>query len=188
MQFSRTLTLFPWVLRRDHTTNCRTCKCADHHLDNGSRPAQGLWSAPDYDTEGTVAHKPRCAIVWAVDCAKLAKPNHRKRWLRPTPLLPLGRSGRAKWTTVRKSSGPRTQFLQRLGAFGDGIGQPRHRWYSPPSHSKENPSERGWGILARHWHGTKLVPGEAAAAPLAAVALGAPESGRSDSTHGVRRV
>ena len=56
-----------------------------------------------------------------------------------------------------ESSGRRTQFLQRMVAFCDVMGQPIHLVYSPPYHSKYNPIERGWGILALHWNGTKLV-------------------------------
>jgi hypothetical protein len=59
-----------------------------------------------------------------------------------------------------ESSGRRTQFLQRMVAFCDAIGQPIQLLYSPPSHSKYNPIERCWGLLALHWNGTKLVDGE----------------------------
>ena len=55
------------------------------------------------------------------------------------------------------SSGRRTPCLQRMVAFSDAIGKPIQRLYSPPYHSKYHPSERCWGILALHWHGTKLV-------------------------------
>jgi hypothetical protein len=56
-----------------------------------------------------------------------------------------------------ESSGRRTQFLQRMVAFCDGIGKPIHLLYYPPYHSKYNPIERCWGILELHWNGTKLV-------------------------------
>ena len=56
-----------------------------------------------------------------------------------------------------ESSGRRTQFLQRMVAFGDAIGKPVHLLYYPPYHRKYNPIERGWGILELHWNGTKLV-------------------------------
>jgi hypothetical protein len=56
-----------------------------------------------------------------------------------------------------ESSGRRTQFLQRMGAFCDAIGKPIHLLYYPPYHSKYNPIERCWGILELHWNGTKLV-------------------------------
>jgi len=56
-----------------------------------------------------------------------------------------------------ESSGRRTQCLQRMVAFGDGMGKPMHLLSSPPSHSKYHPSERCWGILELHWNGTKLV-------------------------------
>jgi Rhodopirellula transposase DDE domain len=56
-----------------------------------------------------------------------------------------------------ESSGRRTQFLQRMVAFCDVIGKPIQLVYYPPYHSKYNPIERCWGILAVHWNGTKLV-------------------------------
>ena len=56
-----------------------------------------------------------------------------------------------------ESSGRRTQCLQRMVAFCDGIGKPIHLLYYPPYHSKYNPIERCWGILELHWNGTKLV-------------------------------
>jgi Rhodopirellula transposase DDE domain len=46
-----------------------------------------------------------------------------------------------------ESSGRRTQFLHRMGAFCDTIGNPMHLLYYPPYHSKDNPIERCWGIL-----------------------------------------
>jgi hypothetical protein len=55
------------------------------------------------------------------------------------------------------SSGRRTPCLQRMVAFSEAIGKPIQRLYSPPYHSKYHPIERCWGILALHWHGTKLV-------------------------------
>ncbi len=56
-----------------------------------------------------------------------------------------------------ESRGKRTQFLQRMVAFCDAIGKPIQLRYSPPYHSKYNPLERCWGIVALHWNGTKLV-------------------------------
>ena len=56
-----------------------------------------------------------------------------------------------------ESSGRRTQFLQRMGAFCDALGKPIQLLYYPPYHSKYNPIERCWGILEMHWNGTKLV-------------------------------
>ena len=56
-----------------------------------------------------------------------------------------------------ESSGRRTQFLQRMVAFCDGIGKPIQLVYYPPYHSKYNPIERCWGILELHWNGTKVV-------------------------------
>jgi DDE family transposase len=56
-----------------------------------------------------------------------------------------------------ESSGKRTQFLHRMVAFSDAIGKPLQLLYYPPSHSKDNPMERCWGILELHWNGTKCV-------------------------------
>jgi hypothetical protein len=55
-----------------------------------------------------------------------------------------------------ESSGVRTQFLNRMVEFADTIGKPIQLLYYPPYHSKYNPVERCWGILERHWNGTKL--------------------------------
>jgi hypothetical protein len=56
-----------------------------------------------------------------------------------------------------ESSGRRTQFLKRMVDFADHIGKPVQLLYYPPYHSKYNPIERCWGILEKHWNGTKLV-------------------------------
>jgi hypothetical protein len=69
-----------------------------------------------------------------------------------------------------ESRGRRTQFLHRMVAFCEAIGQPMQRLYyppshrqsrqllsSPPAHSQYNPMERCWGILAWPWNGTKGV-------------------------------
>jgi DDE family transposase len=56
-----------------------------------------------------------------------------------------------------ESRGKRTQFLHRMVQFADQIGTPTHLLYYPPCHSTYNPIERCWGILALHWHRTKLV-------------------------------
>lgn len=56
-----------------------------------------------------------------------------------------------------ESNGRRTQFLQRMVDFCDRIGKPIQLLYYPPYHSKYNPVERCWGILEKHWNGTKLV-------------------------------
>ena len=56
-----------------------------------------------------------------------------------------------------ENSGRRTQFLQHMVAFCDGIGKPIQLVYYPPYHSKYNPIERCWGILELRWNGTKLV-------------------------------
>jgi len=55
-----------------------------------------------------------------------------------------------------ESSGVRTQFLKRMVEFAELIAKPTHLLYYPPYHSKYNPIERCWGILARHWNGAKL--------------------------------
>jgi transposase len=54
-------------------------------------------------------------------------------------------------------SGRRTQFLQRMGAFGDAIGKPIQLLYYPPYPRKYHPIERCWGILELPWNGTTLV-------------------------------
>ena len=59
-----------------------------------------------------------------------------------------------------ESRGKRTQVLQRMVAFCDGIDKPIPLLYYPPYHSKYNPIERCWGLLELHWNGTKLVHGE----------------------------
>jgi hypothetical protein len=56
-----------------------------------------------------------------------------------------------------ESNGRRTQCLKRRVEFADPIGKPIHWLYYPPYHSKYNPVERCWGILERHWNGTKRV-------------------------------
>lgn len=55
-----------------------------------------------------------------------------------------------------ESNGRRTQFLNRMVDFADGIGKPIQLLYYPPYHSKYNPIERCWGILEKHWNGTQL--------------------------------
>ena len=50
-----------------------------------------------------------------------------------------------------ESSGVRTQVLHRMMQGVDTIGKPIQRLYSPPYHSKDNPMERCWGIMALHW-------------------------------------
>ena len=46
--------------------------------------------------------------------------------------------------------------MKRMVEFTDYIGKPIHLLYYPPYHSKYNPIERCWGILEKHWNGTKL--------------------------------
>jgi hypothetical protein len=55
------------------------------------------------------------------------------------------------------SHGVRTPCLHRIVQCADHIAQPIQRLYSPPYHSTDNPIERCWGLLALHWHGTKLI-------------------------------
>lgn len=75
-----------------------------------------------------------------------------------------GSEGGPRWVKrphVELDNGPevacsRTQWLKRVTEFAD-----RHRVtvelvYLPPSHSKDNPIERCWGILERHWNGALL--------------------------------
>jgi len=50
----------------------------------------------------------------------------------------------------------RTQCMQRLVAFVQQYQLTVRLAYSPPYHSKYNPIERCWGILANHWNGTVL--------------------------------
>jgi len=59
-----------------------------------------------------------------------------------------------------ESSGRRTQFLYRMVQLADAIHKPIRLLYDPPSHSKYNPIERCWGILALKWNGTKLIDAE----------------------------
>ena len=56
-----------------------------------------------------------------------------------------------------ESNGRRTPFLKRMVELADHIGKPIHLLYYPSYHSKYNPVERCWGILEKHWNGTKLV-------------------------------
>lgn len=56
-----------------------------------------------------------------------------------------------------ESSGVRTQFVHRMVQCADHIAKPIQLLYYPPYHSKYNPIERCWGILALHWNGTKLI-------------------------------
>lgn len=56
-----------------------------------------------------------------------------------------------------ESSGRRTQFLKRMVDFADRIGKSIQLLYYPPYHSKYNPIERCWGVLEKHWNGTKLI-------------------------------
>jgi transposase len=50
----------------------------------------------------------------------------------------------------------RTQFMARLVAFVQQTGLTVRLAYYPPYHSKSNPVERCWGILATHWNGALL--------------------------------
>jgi hypothetical protein len=59
-----------------------------------------------------------------------------------------------------ESSGRRTQCLSRMVQLTDLINKPIQLLYSPPYHSKYHPLERGWGILALQWNGTKLIDAE----------------------------
>jgi DDE family transposase len=59
-----------------------------------------------------------------------------------------------------ESSGRRTPFLYRMVQLADDIHKPIQLLYYPPYHSKYNPIERCWGILALQWNGTKLIDAE----------------------------
>jgi hypothetical protein len=50
----------------------------------------------------------------------------------------------------------RTQCLRRMGDFARHTGLTVRLAYYPPSHSKDNPIERCWGILENHWNGALL--------------------------------
>ena len=50
----------------------------------------------------------------------------------------------------------RTQCMQRIVNFVQPYQVTVRLAYYPPYHSKYNPIERCWGILANHWHGTLL--------------------------------
>ncbi len=57
-------------------------------------------------------------------------------------------------------SGVRTQFLNRMVQFAQQTRKMIQLLYYPPYHSKYNPIERCWGILEKHWNGSKLVARE----------------------------
>lgn len=50
----------------------------------------------------------------------------------------------------------RTQCMQRLVDCVPPSHLTVRLAYSPPSHSKDNPIDRCWGLLEHHWHGTIL--------------------------------
>jgi hypothetical protein len=50
----------------------------------------------------------------------------------------------------------RTQFMRRMVDFAQYAGLTIRLAYYPPSHSKDNPIERCWGILENHWNGALL--------------------------------
>jgi hypothetical protein len=56
-----------------------------------------------------------------------------------------------------ESSGRRTHFLSRMVQLADVITKPIQLLYYPPYHSKDNPIERGWGLLEWQWNGAKLI-------------------------------
>ncbi|MCP4446843.1 MAG: ISAzo13 family transposase, partial [Myxococcales bacterium] len=55
-----------------------------------------------------------------------------------------------------ENSGRRTQFLNRMVSFADRYQLNIRLAYYPPYHSKYNPVERCWGVLANHWNGALL--------------------------------
>ena len=56
-----------------------------------------------------------------------------------------------------ESSGVRTQFLHRMVQFANQTKTKIQLLYYPPYHSKYNPIERCWGVLEKHWNGSKLL-------------------------------
>lgn len=58
--------------------------------------------------------------------------------------------------TGPESSGVRARFPQPMVPLVETSGKPIPLRYSPPSHSKDNPIERCWGIGALHGKGTQL--------------------------------
>lgn len=54
----------------------------------------------------------------------------------------------------------RTQFLDRLVPFAQTDGVPVRFASDPPSHSKDTPIERCWGMLEHQWNGTLLDPSD----------------------------
>ena len=66
----------------------------------------------------------------------------------------------AKWDITidngPESRGKRTQVLQRMVVFCDGIDKPIPLLYDPPYPSKYNPIERCWGLLELHWNGDEV--------------------------------
>jgi hypothetical protein len=59
-----------------------------------------------------------------------------------------------------ESSGRRPPLLFRMVQLADLLNKPMHLLDYPPYHSKDNPLERGWGILELQWNGTKLLDAE----------------------------
>ena len=55
------------------------------------------------------------------------------------------------------SRGVRTQFLHRLVQLVETLGKPLHLLYYPPYHSKYNPIERCWGLMALPCNGAQLI-------------------------------
>jgi Rhodopirellula transposase DDE domain len=56
--------------------------------------------------------------------------------------------------------GRRPPWLSRMGQCTDLITKPMQLLYSPPSHSTDQPIERGGGIWELQWNGTKLIAAE----------------------------
>lgn len=72
-----------------------------------------------------------------------------------------GRFAHITTLVVNLDNGPenhshRTQFMHRLVQFAARFRLTVRLAYYPPYHSKYNPIERCWGILAQHWNGTLL--------------------------------
>ena len=55
------------------------------------------------------------------------------------------------------SRGVRTPLLPRMVQCAATIGKPLHLLYDPPSHSKDNPIARCWGMMEWHGHGAQRI-------------------------------
>jgi DDE family transposase len=129
---------------------------------------RGEYKASDHDFGGTEHYIP-CGILaeetaqLSVPCGSSAKTSDflvdtLTAWWQGLRVKEQSASDRVqlKMDNGPERSGRRTQFLHRRVQLVDTIGKPFQVLSSPPSHSKYNPIERGWGILALPWNGTQL--------------------------------